>query len=91
MLAPQSPDSKSVPILPAVAAMTALQMLTSAAMVAPGVMAPRIGIDAPLLGLYATAACVVGGMTAFIGGIRFHHPLAGLIIIAKSYYPPMCY
>lgn len=69
MLSPASPDSKSVPLVPALAAMTALQMLTSCAMMAPAVMAPRIGIDAVTLGLYATAACVVGMFTGFIGGV----------------------
>jgi MFS family permease len=69
MLSPASPDSKSVPLLPALAAMTALQMLTSCALMAPAVMAPRIGIDAATLGLYATAGCVVGMLTTFIGGV----------------------
>ena len=69
MLSPASPGSKSVPLLPALAAMTALQMLTSCALMAPAVMAPRIGIDAATLGLYATAACVVGMLTTFIGGV----------------------
>jgi len=58
-----------VKVLPALIAMTALQMLTSCALLAPGVMAPRIGIDAATLGLYATAACIVGMPTAFIGGM----------------------
>ncbi len=58
-----------MPLLPALAAMTALQILTSCAMMAPAVMAPRIGIDAVTLGLYATAACVVGMFTTFIGGM----------------------
>jgi MFS family permease len=73
MLAPEASDSKSVPrppaIIPALAAMTALQMLVSCAMFAPGVMAPRIGIDATTLGLYATATCVVSIFTTFIGGM----------------------
>ena len=69
MLSPGASDSKSVPILPALIAMTALQMLVSCAMFAPGVMAPRIGIDAATLGLYATVTCIVGIFTAFIGGM----------------------
>jgi MFS family permease len=69
MLSPAPPDSKPVPLLPALAAMTALQMLTSCALLAPAVMAPRIGIDAAMLGLYATAACVVGMLTTFVGGV----------------------
>src|SRR5690348_632725 len=72
MLAPASPDSRSVPrtpaIVPALIAMTALQMLISATLVAPGVLAPGIGIDPSLLGFYATAACVVAMMTTFAGG-----------------------
>ena len=32
-------------------------------------MAPRIGIDAATLGLYATAACVVGFLITFVGGM----------------------
>src|SRR5215470_2347527 len=72
MLAPASPVSQSAParpkIVPALLAMTALQMLISATLVAPGVLAPGIGIDPPLLGLYATAACVVAMMTTFAGG-----------------------
>ena len=73
MLSPAPPDSKSVPqtpaILPALIAMTALQMLTACAMFAPGVMAPRIGIDPVTLGLYATAPCVVGFLITFVGGM----------------------
>ena len=49
--------------------MTALQMLTACAMFAPGVMAPRIGIDPVTLGLYATAPCVVGFLITFAGGM----------------------
>ena len=49
--------------------MTALQMLTACAMFAPGVMAPRIGIDPVTLGLYATAPCVVGFLITFVGGM----------------------
>ena len=73
MLSPAPSDSKSVPqtpkILPALIAMTALQMLTACAMFAPGVMAPRIGIDPVTLGLYATAPCVVGFLITFAGGM----------------------
>jgi MFS family permease len=69
MLSPAPTDSKSVPLLPALTAMTALQMLTSCALMAPAVMAPRIGIDATTLGLYATAGCVIGMLTTFIGGV----------------------
>ena len=56
-------------IWPALIAMTALQMLTAGAMFAPGVMAPRIGIDPVTLGLYATAPCVVGFLITFAGGM----------------------
>jgi MFS family permease len=72
MLSPttsDSKDSKSVPIVPALIALSALQMLTACAMFAPGVMAPRIGIDATTLGLYATAPCVVGFFITFVGGM----------------------
>jgi MFS family permease len=58
-----------VPIAPALIAMSALQMLVACALFAPGVMAPRIGIDPTTLGLYATAACVVGFLLTFIGGM----------------------
>ena len=57
------------PIAPALIAMTALQMLVACAMFAPGVMAPRIGIDPVTLGLYATAPCVVGFLITFVGGM----------------------
>ena len=57
------------PIAPALIAMTALQMLVACAMFAPGVMAPRIGIDPVTLGLYATAPCVVGFLITFAGGM----------------------
>jgi MFS family permease len=69
MLAPTAQDSKSVPIVPALIALSALQMLTACAIFAPGVMAPRIGIDATTLGLYATAPCVVGFFLTFVGGM----------------------
>jgi|GraSoiStandDraft_44_1057316.scaffolds.fasta_scaffold30120_3 MFS family permease len=65
----RAPSPKSLPILPALAAMMGLQMLTIIALLAPGVMAPRIGLDAATLGLYATAACVVGMMTTFPAGM----------------------
>jgi MFS family permease len=64
-----TPETKSVPIAPALIAMTALQMLIACAMFAPGVMAPRIGIDPVTLGLYATAPCVVGFLITFAGGM----------------------
>src|SRR5258707_12097804 len=69
MLSPPFSDSKSVPILPALVAMSALQMLVACALFAPGVMAPRIGIDPTILGLYATAPCVVGFLITFVGGM----------------------
>jgi MFS family permease len=69
MLSPSKASSKSVPILPALLAMTALQMLVACALFAPGVMAPRIGIDPTTLGLYATAPCVVGFLITFVGGM----------------------
>jgi MFS family permease len=73
MLTPAPSDSKSVPqtprIVPALLAMTALQMLTACAMFAPGVMAPGIGIGPATLGLYATAPCVVGFLITFAGGM----------------------
>lgn len=73
MLSPAPPGTRTAPpkpaIVPALAAMTALQMLVSCAMFAPGVMAPRIGIDATTLGLYATVTCVVSIFTTFIGGM----------------------
>ena len=72
MVAPASPVSQAEPlrprIAPALLAMTALQMLIAATLVAPGVLAPGIGIDPSLLGLYATTACVVAMMTTFLGG-----------------------
>jgi MFS family permease len=69
MLSPSASDSRSVPIVPALIALSALQMLTACAIFAPGVMAPRIGIDATTLGLYATAPCVVGFFITFVGGM----------------------
>jgi MFS family permease len=57
-----------MPIAPALIALSALQMLTACALFAPGVMAPRIGIDATTLGLYAAAPCVVGFFITFVGG-----------------------
>jgi MFS family permease len=44
-------------------------MLVACALFAPGVMAPRIGIDPTILGLYATAPCVVGFLITFVGGM----------------------
>lgn len=65
MSSPPSP----APVVPALIAMSALQMLVSCAIFAPGVMAPRIGLEAATLGLYATAACVVSIFTSFAGGM----------------------
>src|SRR5258707_817203 len=67
--APGLVDSKPVPLGPALVAMTALQVLVSGALFAPGIMAPSIGIDPATLGLYTTAACAVGVVTAFVGGM----------------------
>ena len=73
MLSPAPSDSKSVPqapgIAPALIAMTALQMLIACALFAPGVLAPRIGIDPTTLGLYSAAPCVVGFLITFAGGM----------------------
>lgn len=69
MLAPGQINSKPVPLAPALIAMTALQVMVSGALFAPGIMAPSIGIDPAMLGLYTTAACAVGIFTAFAGGM----------------------
>jgi MFS family permease len=69
MLAPAQANSKPAPLAPALIAMTALQVLVSGALFAPGIMAPSIGIDPATLGFYTTAACAVGIFTAFAGGM----------------------
>src|SRR3954447_11305295 len=73
MLSSAPSGSRSMPqapaIWPALIAMTALQMLIACAMFAPGVLAPRIGIDPTTLGLYSAAPCVVGFLITFAGGM----------------------
>jgi MFS family permease len=49
--------------------MTGLQVLVSAALFAPGVMAPSLGIDATMVGLYSTATFAVGMGTSLMGGM----------------------
>jgi len=55
------------PLRPALVAMTGLQALVALALFAPGVLAPRMGIDPASLGLYTTAGFSVG-MAASLGG-----------------------
>jgi len=52
---------------PALVAMTGLQALVALGLFAPGVLAPRMGIDPAGLGLFSTTGFVVG-MAASLGG-----------------------
>ncbi|MCP1613096.1 MFS family permease [Azospirillum lipoferum] len=55
------------PLLPALAGMTGLQALVALALFAPGVLAPRMGINPAGLGLFTTTGFAVG-MAASLGG-----------------------
>ncbi|AWB06702.1 MFS transporter permease (plasmid) [Azospirillum humicireducens] len=55
------------PLLPALIGMTGLQALVALALFAPGVLAPRMGIDPAGLGLFSTTGFAVG-MAASLGG-----------------------
>lgn len=69
MVSAPPPDAKPLPLAPALIAMTGLQVLVSCALFAPNVMAPRIGIDATMLGLFSTATFAVGVGTSLLGGM----------------------
>jgi MFS family permease len=56
------------PLAPALAAMTALQALVALALFAPGVLAPRLGLDEAGIGLFATAVVAVGMASSLYGG-----------------------
>ncbi|SMF89260.1 Predicted arabinose efflux permease, MFS family [Azospirillum oryzae] len=57
------------PLLPALAGMTGLQALVALALFAPGVLAPRLGIDPAGLGLFTTTGFSVGMATSLCGGL----------------------
>ncbi|MGF7175043.1 MFS transporter [Azospirillum doebereinerae] len=68
MLAETLPTPPALPALrPALVAMTALQAVVALGLFAPGVLAPRMGIDPVGLGLFTTAGFLVG-MAASLGG-----------------------
>jgi len=68
MVAETLPTPPALPALrPALVAMTALQAVVALGLFAPGVLAPRMGIDPAGLGLFTTAGFVVG-MAASLGG-----------------------
>lgn len=57
------------PLLPALAGMTGLQALVALALFAPGVLAPRLGIDPAGLGLFTTTGFSVGMAASLCGGL----------------------
>ncbi|MBP2231115.1 MFS family permease [Azospirillum agricola] len=68
MVAETLPTPPALPALrPALVAMTALQAVVALGLFAPGVLAPRMGIDPAGLGLFTTAGFLVG-MAASLGG-----------------------
>jgi MFS family permease len=69
MLAASDAGSKTLPLGPALAALTGLQVLISCALFAPGVMAPGLGLDATMVGLFSTATFAVGVGTSLLGGV----------------------
>ncbi|PWC31304.1 MFS transporter [Azospirillum sp. TSO35-2] len=54
---------------PALVAMTGLQALVALGLFAPGVLAPRMGIDPAGLGLFSTTGFVVGTAASLYGGV----------------------
>ncbi|PWC47880.1 MFS transporter [Azospirillum sp. TSA6c] len=57
------------PLLPALVGMTGLQALVALALFAPGVLAPRLGIDPAGLGLFTTTGFAVGMAASLYGGV----------------------
>ncbi|ALG72891.1 hypothetical protein VY88_15335 [Azospirillum thiophilum] len=57
------------PLLPALAGMTGLQALVALGLFAPGVLAPRMGIDPAGLGLFTTTGFAVGMAASLCGGV----------------------
>ncbi|MBY6263652.1 MFS transporter [Azospirillum sp. 412522] len=57
------------PLLPALIGMTGLQALVALALFAPGVLAPRMGIDPAGLGLFTTTGFAVGMAASLCGGV----------------------
>lgn len=67
------------PLRPALAAMTGLQALVALALSAPGVLAPRMGIDPAGLGLYTIAGFAVGMAASLAGGVLAGRLGGGLV------------
>ncbi|MBF5095760.1 MFS transporter [Azospirillum sp. INR13] len=66
--APAEPPAMP-PLLPALIGMTGLQALVALALFAPGVLAPRMGIDPAGLGLFTTTGFAVGMAASLCGGV----------------------
>jgi MFS family permease len=75
MIAPDDGASRSdthrtaPPLGPALAAMTGVQALVAIALFAPGVLAPKLGLEVSDISIYATAVFAVGMATSLYGGI----------------------
>jgi MFS family permease len=75
MITPAASTSSGVtpptapPLGPALAAMTGVQALVALALFAPGVLAPKLGLNVSDISLYATAVFAVGMATSLYGGI----------------------
>jgi MFS family permease len=68
MVAAPAPAAPA-PLIPALGAMTGLQALIALALFAPGVLAPKLGIDATQLGVYSIAVFATGTVTSLWGGV----------------------
>lgn len=61
---PADPPPADPPLVPALATMMAVQAVISMAVFAPGVVAPRIGLDPSTLGLFSTVVFAVAALAA---------------------------
>lgn len=57
------------PLLPALAAMTALQAIVALTLFTPGVLAPRLGLDETAVSAFSTAVFATGMATSLFGGM----------------------
>jgi MFS family permease len=69
------------PLIPAIAAMTGLQVIVSMALFAPGVLAPKLGLSELDLGVYATL-CFLTGVLVSLGAGKLTNRLGSFAVAA---------
>ncbi|MEI8145828.1 MAG: MFS transporter [Alphaproteobacteria bacterium] len=76
-----TPTRMEAPLIPAIAAMTGLQVIVSMALFAPGVLAPKLGLSELDLGVYATL-CFLTGVLVSLGAGKLTNRLGSFAVAA---------